>query len=219
MTRLSLVAFACLLTSGIAGAQTASDKAVVRLDPALDALVAPDAKVELVPRRRRRRQGGQRSARAWASRRRRQRPRRVARTAGVRQIERLAGAASTGSADRCPSGKRKLTATEGLRRPRGIRALAGIEGIATAPALGRAGSLRLLNDRGRSGNLLVITRLGLRRPIRRIRLDRGNCCDVGLADGGLTAGRGKRTALKQPQALFELPVAVLQLLILAGELP
>ncbi len=59
----------------------------------------------------------------------------------------------------------------------------------------------------------------MRRPIRRIRLDRGNCCDVGLADGGLTAGRGKRTALKQPQALFELPVAVLQLLILAGELP
>src|SRR5712671_5317372 len=103
------------------------------------ALHIADAKVELVPRRRRRRQGGQRSARAWASRRRRQRPRRVARTAGVRQIERLAGAASTGSADRCPSGKRKLTATEGLRRPRGIRALAGIEGIATAPALGRAG--------------------------------------------------------------------------------
>src|SRR5260221_3744972 len=101
------------------------------------ALHIADAEVELVPRRRRRRQGGQRSARAWASRRRRQRPRRVARTAGVRQIERLAGAASTGSADRCPSGKRKLTATEGLRRPRGIRALAGIEGIATAPALGR----------------------------------------------------------------------------------
>jgi gluconolactonase len=46
MTRLSLAAFACLLTTGIAGAQT--DEAVVRLDPALDALVAPDAKVELV---------------------------------------------------------------------------------------------------------------------------------------------------------------------------
>ena len=28
-----------------------------------------------------------------------------------------------------------------------------------------------------------------------------------------------RAALKQPQALFELPVAVLQLFILAGELP
>ena len=48
MTRLSLAAFACLLMTGFAGAQSAGDKAVVRLDPALDALVAPDAKVELV---------------------------------------------------------------------------------------------------------------------------------------------------------------------------
>jgi gluconolactonase len=48
MTKLSLTAFACLLSTGIAGAQTASDKAVVRLDPALDALVSSDAKVELV---------------------------------------------------------------------------------------------------------------------------------------------------------------------------
>jgi gluconolactonase len=48
MTKLSLAAFACLLSTGIAGAQTASDKAVVRLDPALDALVSSDAKVELV---------------------------------------------------------------------------------------------------------------------------------------------------------------------------
>jgi gluconolactonase len=48
MTRLSLAACACLLATGLAGAQTSGDKAVVRLDPALDALVAPDAKVELV---------------------------------------------------------------------------------------------------------------------------------------------------------------------------
>src|SRR3984893_6828060 len=48
MTRLSLAAFACLLTTGFASAQSAGDKAVVRLDPALDALVSPDAKVELV---------------------------------------------------------------------------------------------------------------------------------------------------------------------------
>ncbi len=48
---------------------------------------------------------------------------------------------------------------------------------------------------------------------------RGNGGDVGLADGGLTPGRGLGAALKQPQALFELPVAVLQLFILAGELP
>jgi gluconolactonase len=48
MTRLSLAAFACLLATGFAGAQTSNEQAVVRLDPALDALVAPDAKVELV---------------------------------------------------------------------------------------------------------------------------------------------------------------------------
>ena len=48
MTRLSLVAFACLLTTGLADAQSAGDKSVQRLDPALDALVSPDAKVELV---------------------------------------------------------------------------------------------------------------------------------------------------------------------------
>ena len=48
MTRLSLVAFACLLTTGFADAQSAGDKSVQRLDPALDALVSPEAKVELV---------------------------------------------------------------------------------------------------------------------------------------------------------------------------
>jgi hypothetical protein len=87
--------------------------------------------------------------------------------------------------------------------------------------LGCAGRryLRVLDDGRRSGNLLVVTRLNLRRPVRRIRLDRGNCGNVGLGDGGLSAGRGLRAALKRPQALFELPVAVLQLLILAGELP
>ncbi|MBV9968520.1 MAG: SMP-30/gluconolactonase/LRE family protein [Xanthobacteraceae bacterium] len=46
MMRLSLAASACLLSSVIAHA--AEDNAVVRLDPALDQLVAPDAKVELV---------------------------------------------------------------------------------------------------------------------------------------------------------------------------
>src|SRR6202521_6278471 len=48
MMRLPLAAFAWLLASGIVGSQTASDKSVVRLDPGLDALVSPDAKVELV---------------------------------------------------------------------------------------------------------------------------------------------------------------------------
>jgi gluconolactonase len=42
------VGAAALLASTVALAQSASDQAVVRLDPALDALVSPDAKVELV---------------------------------------------------------------------------------------------------------------------------------------------------------------------------
>jgi gluconolactonase len=46
MTRFTLATSACLLFTAIAHA--ADDKAVVRLDPALDQLVAPDAKVELV---------------------------------------------------------------------------------------------------------------------------------------------------------------------------
>jgi gluconolactonase len=46
MTRFTLAASACLLSTAIAYA--AGDNAVVRLDPALDQLVAPDAKVELV---------------------------------------------------------------------------------------------------------------------------------------------------------------------------
>src|SRR6266478_2054669 len=65
------------------------------------ALHIADAEIELVPRRGRRRQGGQRSARPRVSRRRwRQRSRLVTRTTTVRQIERLARAASPGSANR-----------------------------------------------------------------------------------------------------------------------
>src|SRR5450631_2242296 len=48
MTRFLMAALASMLACSIANAQTANDQAVVRLDPALDALVAPDAKVELV---------------------------------------------------------------------------------------------------------------------------------------------------------------------------
>jgi gluconolactonase len=46
MTRFTLAASACLLSTVIAHA--AGDNTVVRLDPALDQLVAPEAKVELV---------------------------------------------------------------------------------------------------------------------------------------------------------------------------
>src|SRR6202140_4246011 len=47
MTRLLIGAIASLLASSFAAAQPAGND-VVRLDPSLDALVAPDAKVELV---------------------------------------------------------------------------------------------------------------------------------------------------------------------------
>jgi hypothetical protein len=56
-------------------------------------------------------------------------------------------------------------------------------------------------------------------PERRIRLDRRRRGHVGLGDGRLTDGGAWRPTLKRPQALLELPVAVLQFLVLAGELP
>ena len=40
-----------------------------------------------------------------------------------------------------------------------------------------------------------------------------------MREAGLSGGGGLRTPLKLPQPLFELPVAVLQFLVLAGELP
>jgi gluconolactonase len=48
MMRILIAAIASVLASSFATAQSASDKVVTRLDPALDALVSPDAKVELV---------------------------------------------------------------------------------------------------------------------------------------------------------------------------
>src|SRR6266566_4498297 len=48
MIRFLIAAIASIFASTFAAAQSASDKAVVRLDPALDALVSADAKVETV---------------------------------------------------------------------------------------------------------------------------------------------------------------------------
>src|SRR5436190_22681226 len=48
MTRILKAAIAGVLASSFASAQSSTNKSVVRLDPALDALVSPDAKVELV---------------------------------------------------------------------------------------------------------------------------------------------------------------------------
>src|ERR1700704_4284022 len=48
MIRFLMAAIASMLASSFASAQSTNDQAVLRLDPALDALVSPDAKVELV---------------------------------------------------------------------------------------------------------------------------------------------------------------------------
>ena len=48
MTKFLIVALASALATSPAITQSANDKSVTRLDPALDALVSPDAKVELV---------------------------------------------------------------------------------------------------------------------------------------------------------------------------
>jgi gluconolactonase len=48
MLRFATTLFAALLAVSVAAAQSADDKSVLRLNPALDALVAPDAKVELI---------------------------------------------------------------------------------------------------------------------------------------------------------------------------
>ena len=138
----------------------------------------------------------------------------------LREIERLACVAPAGRADRRFGRDRELAAAERARRAGGIRILVGIEGIATAPAWRRRHACRLLDDRRRSGDLRLIAGLGRRLPIGRIRLRRRQRGDIGLGDGGRrSAGSALGAALKQPQALFELPVAILQFLVLAGELP
>ena len=48
MTRIVKTAIVGVLASVCVSAQSSTDNGVVRLDPALDALVSPDAKVELV---------------------------------------------------------------------------------------------------------------------------------------------------------------------------
>ena len=119
-------------------------------------------------------------------------------------------------------GDRKLTAAKCARRAGGIRVLVGIEGVATAPARRRRRARRhsrFLNDRRRSGDLRIIAGLGRRLPIGRIRLHRRHGGDIGLGDGRRSAGSALGAALKQLQAVFELPVAILQFFILAGELP
>ena len=74
----------------------------------------------------------------------------------------------------------------------------------------------LLNGLAQSSGMLIAGR-GL--PIGRIRLHWRGGGDVRLRNGGRDAGSALGAALKQSQAIFELPVTILQLLVLTGELP
>ena len=163
----------------------------------------------------RRRQGGQpavRIAGAGGARL------RIARAAGVGEIERFARAASAGSADRRLVRDRQLAAAERARRAGRVRILAGIEGIAAAAALPRhpaapARSAPAPQSADHSPAGPAAARIG---RIERHRRRRGH---ARLGDRGLTAGAAWRAALKRSQAILELPVAVLQFLVLAGQLP
>ena len=146
--------------------------------------------------------------------------------AGRAEIERLAGPASAGRADRRFIGDRQLAAAERARRAGRVRILAGIEGIAAAAA-GRRRRRRLLHDRRGRGDLrLLVARLGLRiarlawaagrRIGLRRRRHRGH---AGLGHRRLAGRRRGRAAAELPQPLLELAVAILQFLVLAGQLP
>jgi len=106
-----------------------------------------------------------------------------------------------------------------------IGILGGVESIAAPPARlasGRRLGL-LLNDRRRRRNLrLLIARLGL--PVCRLGLLRRAIGRTGRHRRGVRRSSrpsrsGLHAGLKLPQALFELAVAILQLFVLAGQLP
>jgi hypothetical protein len=115
--------------------------------------------------------------------------------------------------------------------------LAGVEGIATAAAKGwrrgwvlhdrrRRRNLRLLVGRLRLriGRLsLRVAWLGLGLPRERIGLNgsrqRRYCGNAGLGHWRLAGGTCSRATAKLPQPLLELTVAILQFLVLAGQLP
>ena len=106
----------------------------------------------------------------------------------IAEIERLAGVASAGRADRRFGRDRELAAAERARRAGSIRILVGIEGIAAAAAR-RAARPRLLDDRRGSRDLLAISGLDRWLPIGRTGLRRRHRGDVGLAGRSLPAGR------------------------------
>ena len=133
----------------------------------------------------------------------------------MRKIERIPCVSPSRHANRRFGRDRELAAAKRARRTGGVRVLGRIESVATAPARGLSRSF--LDDRSRSGDLRLIAGLGRGLPIGRIWLHDG---DIGLlGNGWRSAGSTLGAALKQFQALFELPVTILQFLVLAGELP
>ena len=152
--------------------------------------------------------------------------------AGLRRL-------TTRRGDRRFARHRHLAAAKRTRCARGVGVLARVEGIAAAPAAGRWRRLFLHDGRGRGDlRLLVVAPLGRRitlllaGPLLRISLlriallslwrtglNRGRSRGhAGLRDRRLAAWRRRRGAeLAQP--IFELPVAELEFLVLAGQLP
>ena len=156
---------------------------------------------------------------------------RISNPAGVGEIKRLARRPPTGGTDGRSRRHRKLAAAKRLRGARRIRIPTGIEGIATALAWRRR---RLLHDRrGRRDLRLDIAALRLRR-IAGLGLRRIAGLGPRLAVGGLKlhrrcrsdarlgcrrrTGRRLHAALQLPQPILELAIAILQFLVLAGEL-
>ena len=124
------------------------------------ALHVADPEIEFIPRTCRRRQGGERGARGARRRRRR----RIESAARIGEIERLSRSAAAESADRRLGWHRELAAAERARSAGRVRILAGVEGIATPPALRWWRSDRLLDDRRWRGDLWLLIR---RLPVSR----------------------------------------------------
>jgi hypothetical protein len=127
------------------------------------------------------------------------------------KIQRFAWAPSAGRTD-CRLGLDwKLAATQRTRRAGGIRIEGGIEGIAAPADLPSRGLLSDWGDRSDGSRLIIRVRLCGRQRAR-----------IGLSDVGLTGARGASrclaTSLKRSQTLFELAIAILQFLVLPGEL-
>src|SRR5581483_9058 len=212
------------------------------------ALHVADAEIVFVARRVGWRCGREPTGAGWVERSLRHIALLIGRCAcGVREVQRFARSAAAGSADRSIGRDQQLAAAQRTRRPRRVRILAWIEGVAATRDAAPCWWRFLDNRRGRGGlglavtallivallaiaALLVVTRLRLRLrgvaalgligPLRLLAISAlggGYSGDPGL--GRRLTGRRRCGSLQRPQLLLELAVAVLQLLVLAGQLP